>query len=339
MSVTGIVLILFLTFHGLMNVVALVSASGYNMICKFLGASWYAVAGTVVLAAFILIHFIYAIWLTLQNKRARGSNRYDITSKPGKVEWASQNMFVLGLIVVLGLILHLWNFWFNMMFAELAGIDNGVSPTDGIHYIIRTFSCPVFTVLYIIWIVAIWFHLNHGFWSAIQTLGWNGKVWFVRWRVIATIYTTLLLLLFVAVAVAFGCGYTPSDYRPAQAIECTQCPLKSGKHPGAPACDGRQQVSACEGCKASKCASCAKGECCGNCASCCKGECCGNCPECCEQGSCASCPVCAGAPAVCPCGPDCSCEECQCPTEQPRHAKGGKPKRGSHGKGKPHHGK
>ena len=36
MSVTGIALILFLTFHGCMNVVALFSEEGYNMICEFL---------------------------------------------------------------------------------------------------------------------------------------------------------------------------------------------------------------------------------------------------------------------------------------------------------------
>ena len=33
--------------------------------------------------------------------------------------------------------------------------------------------------------VALWFHLSHGFWSAMQTFGWNGKVWFCRWKVIS----------------------------------------------------------------------------------------------------------------------------------------------------------
>ena len=40
MSVTGVALILFLLFHASMNVVALISAEGYNMICGFLGANW-----------------------------------------------------------------------------------------------------------------------------------------------------------------------------------------------------------------------------------------------------------------------------------------------------------
>ncbi len=48
MSVTGIALILFLTFHGCMNLVALFSEEGYNMICEFLGANWYAVVATIV---------------------------------------------------------------------------------------------------------------------------------------------------------------------------------------------------------------------------------------------------------------------------------------------------
>ncbi len=206
MSVTGIALVLFLTFHASMNVVALFSAEGYNMICEFLGSNWYAVAATLALAALVVIHIVYAFWLTMQNRRARGSNRYDVTARPEKVEWASQNMLVLGIIVVLGLALHLFNFWYNMMFAELVGnpLLGGLEATDGFGYIVKTFSCPVYTVLYVIWLLALWFHLTHGFWSAIQTLGWNGKVWFNRWRVIGNIYVTIVILMFLVVALAFS---------------------------------------------------------------------------------------------------------------------------------------
>lgn len=209
MSVTGVALILFLTFHACMNVVALFSEEAYNTVCEMLGANWYAVAATLVLAALVAIHFIYAIILTLQNRKARGSNRYAVTDRPGKVEWASQNMFVLGVIVVVGLLLHLYNFWYNMMFAELIG-DPYKGPCyagDGYGYIVETFSNPVFTVLYVIWFVAIWFHLTHGFWSAFQTLGWNGKIWFNRWKTVGMWYATILMLLFLVVALKFAfCG-------------------------------------------------------------------------------------------------------------------------------------
>lgn len=210
MSVTGVALILFLTFHMSMNIVALFSGEGYNMVCEFLGANWYALVATLGLAALAVIHIVYAFLLTMQNRRARGNERYAVTTRPKGVDWASQNMLVLGLIVVLGLLLHLFNFWYNMMFAELMGSPVPHLPSDGFAYIQDTFSCPVYVVLYIIWLAALWFHLSHGFWSAMQTLGWNGKVWFCRWKVIGIAYTTILILGFLVVVLAFAFKCAPS---------------------------------------------------------------------------------------------------------------------------------
>ncbi|MBQ7426309.1 MAG: succinate dehydrogenase/fumarate reductase cytochrome b subunit [Prevotella sp.] len=212
MSVTGIALILFLTFHCCMNIVALFSGEAYNMICELLGANWYAVVATMGLAALAVIHIVFAFILTAQNRTARGQERYAVTDKPEKVEWASQNMLVLGIIILLGLLLHLFNFWYNMMFAELMGFSAGHLPSDGFAFIIDTFGNPVYVVLYVIWIVAIWFHLTHGFWSAMQTLGVSGKVWFCRWRVIGFIYVTLLMLGFLVVVLAFAFKCAPSLY-------------------------------------------------------------------------------------------------------------------------------
>ena len=210
MSVTGMALILFMTFHCCMNLVALFSGEAYNMICELLGANWYAVVATAGLGALAVCHIVYAFILTAQNRRARGDNRYAVTEKPATVEWASQNMLVLGLIVLLGLGLHLFNFWYNMMFAELTHIDVPFHPADGFSYIQYTFSKPVYVVLYVIWIAALWFHLSHGFWSAMQTVGINGKVWFNRWKTIGNIYVTLLMLGFLVVVLAFAFGCAPS---------------------------------------------------------------------------------------------------------------------------------
>ena len=180
MSISGLFLVLFLLFHLSMNVAAVFSGEAYNMVCSLLGSNWYAVAATLVLAAGVVIHFVYAIILTLQNRKARGNDRYAINARPKGVEWASQNMFVLGLIVILFMLLHFSQFWYKMMFAELIGhheVALGsamVSPQDGAAFINYYFQGnAVITVLYLIWYVALWFHLTHGFWSAIQTIGWN----------------------------------------------------------------------------------------------------------------------------------------------------------------------
>ena len=163
MSITGLFLVLFLTFHMCMNLVALISPAGYNAVCQFLGANWYALAGTVILAAGAVLHIVYAFWLTLQNRKARGNDRYLVNTRPQTVEWASQNMLVLGIIVLLGLVLHLFNFWYKMQLNEIVGHLPEVNPHDGIALIRETFGCPIYVVIYLIWFVALWFHLTHGF--------------------------------------------------------------------------------------------------------------------------------------------------------------------------------
>ena len=128
MSVTGIALIF---------LVALFSEEGYNMICEFLGANWYAVVATLGLAALAVIHIVYAFILTAQNRKARGDNRYEVATEvnPGIVEWSSKNMLVLGIIICVGLLLHLYNFWYNMMFAEIVGTYQQIDPADGFAWI------------------------------------------------------------------------------------------------------------------------------------------------------------------------------------------------------------
>ena len=95
MSVTGIALILFLTFHGCMNLVALFSEEGYNMICEFLGANWYAVVATLGLAALAVIHIVFAFILTAQNRKARGENRYEVATEVNPTRWLQKSIPVL----------------------------------------------------------------------------------------------------------------------------------------------------------------------------------------------------------------------------------------------------
>ena len=210
MSISGLFLVLFLLFHLSMIVAAVFSGEAYNMVCSLLGSNWYAVAATLVLAAGVVIHFVYAIILTLQNRKARGYDRDASNARPKGGEWASQNMVVLGLIVILFMLLHFSQFWYKMMFAELIGhheVALGsamVSPQDGAAFINYYFQGnAVITVLYLIWYVALWFHLTHGFWSAIQTIGWNNTIWMNRWECISKIVATVICGLFAIITIIF----------------------------------------------------------------------------------------------------------------------------------------
>ncbi|MGM9809660.1 MAG: succinate dehydrogenase/fumarate reductase cytochrome b subunit [Paludibacteraceae bacterium] len=208
MSISGLALVFFLLFHGCMNLALVFSEEAYNWICRMLGANWYAIVGSIGLALLVLLHFAYAIWLTIQNRHARGNDRYAVSAKREGVEWESENMLVLGICVLGFICLHLYNFWFKMQFAELTGIHTGAfDPQNGAAYVKALFTTPVsgqiYCVLYLIWLVALWFHLNHGVWSALHTLGWNNLIWMKRIKVIGTIVATLVVALFAVVVLYY----------------------------------------------------------------------------------------------------------------------------------------
>ena len=192
MSLTGLFLILFLTFHALMNAVAVISLDAYDAVCEFLGANWYALLGTLIIAAGALIHIIYAFWLTIMNRKARGNDRYEVTQKPKDVEWASQNMLVLGIIVLCFFVIHLAQFWAKMQLPEAMG----ESISNGATYLEEAF-CQLWVLpVYLVAFVALWFHLNHGIWSAFHTLGVDNDKWLCRWKCIAKVWSTVVMVLF-----------------------------------------------------------------------------------------------------------------------------------------------
>lgn len=203
MALTGAFLVLFLTFHCLMNAVAIVWPTAYNSICEFLGANWYALLGTVVIAVFAVIHIFYAVWLTLQNRKARGNERYAIAKRPKAVEWSSQNMLVLGIVVLAFLVVHFIQFWAKMQMAEIAGTVEALPPAAGTLFLQEAFGQPWTLVVYAVGFVALWFHLTHGFWSMFQSVGWDNKVWMNRLKCIGNWWVSIVVALFLAEAIVF----------------------------------------------------------------------------------------------------------------------------------------
>jgi succinate dehydrogenase / fumarate reductase cytochrome b subunit len=200
MGISGIFLVLFLLFHMLMNATLLFSTEIYDQICEFLGVNWYAVVATLVLAAGVVVHVVYGILLTLQNKKARGGDKYMSANKT-KTEWAAKNMFVLGLVVCIGLVIHLWNFWYKMQFAELLHLPDAVKHGSGL--VIELFAQPTYVAIYLVWLLALWFHLTHGVWSAFQSLGLNNKLWFSRLKFVSNIAATIITIGYASVPVYF----------------------------------------------------------------------------------------------------------------------------------------
>lgn len=203
MALTGACLVLFVTFHCLMNAVAICWPAAYNSVCEFLGANWYALGASAILAILFIIHIIYAVMLTLQNRRARGNDRYLVSKRPKTVEWSSQNMFVLGVVILAFLVVHLIQFWAKMQLQEIRGVHDVIPPAAGTLLLQEAFSLVWTPIVYIIGFIALWFHFNHGFWSMFQSIGWDNTRWIPRLRTIGCWWASVVVVLFIAQAIVF----------------------------------------------------------------------------------------------------------------------------------------
>jgi len=200
MGITGMFLIIFLLLHATINFCYVIDPELFRGGCEFMALPIVTVM-TPILAAGFIIHFIWAFWLSLTNLKARGNQKYAVANKAQADNWAARNMLVLGIIVIGGICFHLTHFWAEMQLKMFTG----GAEADPVALMEKIFGQWWVVVIYIIWFVAVWFHLTHGFWSAFQTVGWNNDIWIKRLKVLGYIVATLLLLAFVAVAVTAYC--------------------------------------------------------------------------------------------------------------------------------------
>ncbi len=78
-------------------------------------------------------------------------------------------MLVLGIVILAFLVVHLIQFWAKMQLQEIRGVDDVLPPAAGTLFLQMAFQCPWTIIVYIIGFIALWFHMNHGFWSMFQT--------------------------------------------------------------------------------------------------------------------------------------------------------------------------
>lgn len=197
MSLSGLFLILFLTLHAALNAAYLISDNAFNQVCEFMSLPVIKIMVPVLALGFI-IHIIYAFVLYLQDYKARGKDRYAVSNKTKADGWASKNMLVLGILVLIGIALHLTDFWAKMQLQEFLGNEDKV--LSGAEAMKETFRSLWVYIMYIVWFIFIWLHLNHGFWSAFQSMGWNNNNWIKRLQWIGYIFSTVIVLIFIAVA-------------------------------------------------------------------------------------------------------------------------------------------
>ncbi|MDB5201215.1 MAG: succinate dehydrogenase (or fumarate reductase) cytochrome b subunit, b558 family [Ferruginibacter sp.] len=200
MAFTGFFLILFLIVHVTINACIFLNDGGqtYNTVAHFMSHNWIVRFLEIGLFAGLILHIIQGLVLWKQNRDARPIKYY--SNKPEKNStWYSRSMGLLGTLLLLFLVMHLSHFYVGTKVA----LYGGDQPHNLYNEMRETFSYWWIVAAYIIGVIALFWHLMHGFQSAFQSLGLNHK----RYRPIIQAaglgYTVIICVLFILMPLAF----------------------------------------------------------------------------------------------------------------------------------------
>ncbi len=198
MAFTGICLILFLIIHLINNLTLFAGPELFNTVVKNLESIKPLIRVIEVILALLFIFHIYeGIRLWWENKKARPVN-YTINGSSKNSDIFSRTMIWTGSIVFIFLAIHLRTFWVSF------NLDMTVR--EGHKYydvVISAFQNPYYSFFYVIAVILLGFHLNHGFQSAFQTFGWNHKKYFSFVKKLGLIYSAFTALAFASIPIYF----------------------------------------------------------------------------------------------------------------------------------------
>ncbi len=195
MSVTGIFLIVFVTVHVSGNSLLFKDDGGlaFNAYSQLMSSNPLIQLVSKVNYALILLHVVLAIVLTIKNRSAR-TQGYAIPGGNISSSWASRNMTILGIVLLVFLLIHLRGFWYEMHFGSLSLDSNGNK--DLYALVVAAYSRWWYVAIYVISMVSLAFHLNHGFSSAFQSLGINHTKYTPIIEGVGRIFSILVPLIF-----------------------------------------------------------------------------------------------------------------------------------------------
>lgn len=215
MGLTGLFLIIFLVVHCSINAMIFFNDGGdtFNHWAHFMGTNLIVRTMEIGLFAGLLLHIIQGFVLWAQNSKARPV-KYEMNKASENSKWYSRSMGLLGTLLLLFLILHIYHFWTPSRLGGIGGIraleETTLANYDGqealnlyaeMQMVFRD-NLPV-VAIYILGVISLGWHLLHGFQSAFQTFGINHKRYTPIIKAIGLAFSIIVPLLFALMPVAF----------------------------------------------------------------------------------------------------------------------------------------
>jgi succinate dehydrogenase / fumarate reductase cytochrome b subunit len=172
MAVTGVLLIGFVTAHMIGNLLIFVGADWLNSYALHL-QEWGPLlwVARIILLAAVGLHIWMAIWLSIENRKAR-PEKYHF-KKSIQTTYAARTMAMSGIIVLTFIIYHLLQFTFGVTNPELSHLKDAAGHHDVYSMVVLSFYNPFIAGSYLVALFLLCTHLSHGISSLFQSLGWS----------------------------------------------------------------------------------------------------------------------------------------------------------------------
>jgi succinate dehydrogenase / fumarate reductase cytochrome b subunit len=171
MAITGQLMVLFVVVHLLGNSSIFIGPDGINAYAKHLHDLGPLVwLFRLVMLAFITVHAIFGIQLTLENNAAT-PQAYAV-KKMQKATFSSENMIWTGVLICLFIVYHLLQFTVRVTPDIVQGVD-ALGRYDVFTMVVTSFQKGGIAAIYVAAMVVLFMHLNHGIQSFFQTMGWS----------------------------------------------------------------------------------------------------------------------------------------------------------------------
>ncbi len=217
MALTGISLILFLIVHAGLNACIWANDGGemFNKAAHFMGSTVVIRILEIGLFAGIFLHIIQGYMLTAQNN-SRRPVKYAVNYGNNGSKWYSRSMGLLGTLLLLFLIMHIYHFWTPSRLGGIASIHSleEVTYMDGkeIHNLyaemLKVFQGNLLIViLYILGCISLAYHLLHGFQSSFRTLGVHNKRYIAIIKGTGMAFSIIVPLVFAMMPISMYMGW------------------------------------------------------------------------------------------------------------------------------------
>ncbi len=181
MALTGLFLISFLVIHCIVNGTIFFNDGGetFNRLAHFMGTNLIIRTMEIVLFIGLIAHVVDGLMIAISNRKARPI-KYAYEKPNASSKWYSRSMALLGTLILLFLILHLYHFWLRTRITGLT-IEHTHVFYDGKSYedlygeMKYIFSHLWVVIIYLLGCFSLFWHLLHGFKSAFRSLGFNNK--------------------------------------------------------------------------------------------------------------------------------------------------------------------